>query len=159
MMDENLIIVVINRPLGRATRWGSHTRIPWVINLNSNVHRRRYRLSIAKMTFLSILTMRLLEKLGQVLLPQARRVVLITHMRDGSASIHLARPGATRWIARIAIGSRRLVRHRTTDPSWNILAHAMRNEMEARSSKTRGRGVHFLSLPVDNHHLIGYTSF
>src|SRR5258708_13316463 len=105
MKDENLIIVVINRSLGRATRWGSHTRIPWVINLNANGRRRRYRLNIAKMTFLSILTMRLLKKLGQVLWPQARRVVLITHCAMDPLRSIWPGPGATRWIARIATGS------------------------------------------------------
>jgi len=49
--------------------------------------------------------MRLLEKLGQALLPQARSVVPITHMRDGYDLIHQARPGATGWIAGIATDS------------------------------------------------------
>ncbi len=77
-------------------------RISWV---TSNIHRRRHRLSVAKGTVLLIPTIRLLEKLGPVLLPEARNVVLIIHMHVGSALIHPVKPGATGWTVGIATGS------------------------------------------------------
>jgi hypothetical protein len=41
-----------------------------VTNLTSNIHRRRYRLSVAKETLILIPTIRLLEKLGPVPCPK-----------------------------------------------------------------------------------------
>jgi hypothetical protein len=57
-------------------------RISWV---TSNIHRRRYRLSVAKETVILIPTIRLLEKHGPVLLPEVRNVFPIIHMYEGSA--------------------------------------------------------------------------
>jgi len=59
-------------------------------------------LSKVKVIVLFMPTMRLLEKLGQAHMPQARSVVLIIHMRVWFALIHPVRPGVTRWTAGIA---------------------------------------------------------
>jgi len=50
-------------------------------------------------------TIRLLEKHGPVLLPEARKVVPIINMHDGSALIHPVRPGGTGWTVGVATGS------------------------------------------------------
>jgi hypothetical protein len=91
-----------------------------VINLTSNIHRRRYRLRVAQEKLILIPTIRLLEMHGPVLLPEARNVVPINHMHDGSSLIHPVRHGGARWTVGVAIGSWRLARHSSNDHSQNI---------------------------------------
>jgi hypothetical protein len=76
-----------------------------VIDLTSNIDRLRYRLSAAKETVILIPMIRLLEKHGPVLLPEARNVVLNTHMHDITALIQPVSPGGARWTVEAAIGS------------------------------------------------------